>query len=391
MGKQIHPRVLERDMEFDKLTVIGVDESSKVQHGKEVTPLDWKYLCKCDCGREVSVLRWSLLKGLKTSCGCDSFKDTQHLQTGEVYSGWRILKLADNGKVSESDRAMQPRRWKYSCECIKCGRTKVITKHNLFKENPTECLCGSLLKIGTKYGRLTVIGLDEAHNENKTLGAWRYLCKCNCKLGKIVSLPRARLNSGHVNSCGCLVKDSPKKRKRPSNIIEVEGDITKVFFFNKPDTCTIIDTEDYDKIKEQCWSYRLHKDTGLEYAISTTHSRKLGHSIRLHRLITNCPEGLVPDHINGDGLDNRKANLRVSTRAENNINKRMMSTNTSGVTGVWWFEDRCRWVAELSINEKKYTRYKRNKSDAIKARKELEEKYFGGRSHDNSRGINKED
>tara|TARA_R110002020_G_scaffold381765_2_gene592662 strand:+ start:616 stop:1197 length:582 start_codon:yes stop_codon:yes gene_type:complete len=44
--------------------------------------------------------------------------------------------------------------------------------------------------------------------------------------------------------------------------------------------------------------------------------------ILLHREIMNTPKGLVTDHLNGNGLDNRRANLRVCTNRENQINRR---------------------------------------------------------------------
>lgn len=44
-------------------------------------------------------------------------------------------------------------------------------------------------------------------------------------------------------------------------------------------------------------------------------------TVYLHRVITGCPEGLVVDHKNGNGLDNRKSNLRVCTQQDNVLNK----------------------------------------------------------------------
>lgn len=72
-----------------------------------------------------------------------------------------------------------------------------------------------------------------------------------------------------------------------------------------------IDDDDYKKFNHLVWHL---SDTG--YAVRRTN----GETVRLHRLIVNCPEGLVVDHLNGDKLDCRKSNMRVCTQAENNRN-----------------------------------------------------------------------
>ena len=58
--------------------------------------------------------------------------------------------------------------------------------------------------------------------------------------------------------------------------------------------------------------------------------------VALHRIILDAPPGVHVDHINGDGLDNRRANLRLCTHAENMRNRRKMTTRptTSKYKGV---------------------------------------------------------
>lgn len=62
------------------------------------------------------------------------------------------------------------------------------------------------------------------------------------------------------------------------------------------------------------------------------------------------------DHINGDTLDNRRANLRVVTRTQNNQNARRRKDNTSGYKGVVFNKLRGKWFAQIQINKKRYRR-----------------------------------
>ena len=107
----------------------------------------------------------------------------------------------------------------------------------------------------------------------------------------------------------------------------------------------------------------------------------------MHRLIMGKFEddGLVIDHINHNTLDNRKHNLRICTESDNSKNKSLPSNNTSGVVGVSFNKKYNKYETYITIN------YKRKSlglydsiEDAIKTRKDAEEKYFGEYSYDNS-------
>lgn len=64
-------------------------------------------------------------------------------------------------------------------------------------------------------------------------------------------------------------------------------------------------------------------------------------------------DGMVVDHINGDGSDNRICNLRVVKQSENARNCKLSKNNTSGFNGVWFSNTYGKWVAELKVNRKK--------------------------------------
>lgn len=75
--------------------------------------------------------------------------------------------------------------------------------------------------------------------------------------------------------------------------------------------------------------------------------------INIHRLIVDAPDGLVVDHRNHNGLDNRKDNLRIVTTAFNNLNRRGAARNsTTGFRGV--SKAPVGWRARLSRGKKRY-------------------------------------
>lgn len=103
----------------------------------------------------------------------------------------------------------------------------------------------------------------------------------------------------------------------------------------------LLDEEDYLRIKGLLWyEWKLPKQ-------NTSYVRKKidGTQILLHRLIMACPDHLIVDHINGDGLDNRKENLRIVTKSQNNYNSASSPNNTSKYKGVYWKADRSKWGA----------------------------------------------
>ena len=84
------------------------------------------------------------------------------------------------------------------------------------------------------------------------------------------------------------------------------------------------------------------------------------------------------DHINGDKADNRAANLRGATNAQNQANRGKNKNNTSGYKGVSWRSDSNKWSAQISCGGKKiklgsYT----DINDATAAYKAAAEHLFG--------------
>lgn len=101
-----------------------------------------------------------------------------------------------------------------------------------------------------------------------------------------------------------------------------------------------------------------------------------------HRLAWFYMHGFWPpahtDHINGDPTDNRIANLRLASAAENGRNRGRPRDNTSGVKGVYWSRKRRKWIAQIAIGSRVLNLGGFDNIDAARAaRQQAETQYFG--------------
>jgi len=110
----------------------------------------------------------------------------------------------------------------------------------------------------------------------------------------------------------------------------------------------IISACDYELVSRFRW--RILKTGATNYAQSGGGHGK--ESILMHRLILgHCVDGKVCDHRDGNGLNNKRSNLRPATHAQNIANsKRRIAT--SKYRGVSWCKDRNKWMANIFINGK---------------------------------------
>ena len=108
-----------------------------------------------------------------------------------------------------------------------------------------------------------------------------------------------------------------------------------------------VDDDDYDEINKIKWFVEHHGKTF--YARKDSANER---TIFMHRVINRTPFGVETDHINRNGLDNRKCNLRNCTRSENNMNTSLRKNNTSGYRGVVKHSSRNGWIAQIRLNNK---------------------------------------
>lgn len=112
----------------------------------------------------------------------------------------------------------------------------------------------------------------------------------------------------------------------------------------------ILDRNDYERIKDFNWFRSSHKT--VSYAVVCLKTERGWRSVRMHRYITNCPSTQEVDHINNNGLDNRRCNLRVCDPTDNCKNRRLRSDNTSAYKGVHQRYNG-RWQARIVLDGKR--------------------------------------
>ena len=114
----------------------------------------------------------------------------------------------------------------------------------------------------------------------------------------------------------------------------------------------IVDDEDYDFISQWKWYAYRKESTDSTYACRDIRIDGKKKCIHMHRLLNKTPEGFVTDHINGNGLDNQKANLRSATHQENMINCRRRKIGSSKYRGISWHIGNKKWYAQMTVNSK---------------------------------------
>lgn len=131
------------------------------------------------------------------------------------------------------------------------------------------------------------------------------------------------------------------------------------------------DLDDYDKIKDYCWSVTTRKDNNYKFLNARDCANNK--TIRIHNLIMGTNN---IDHINKNTLDNRKANLRATTQRNNSFNQSQPYNSKCLFMGVSCVDGK--YHARIGYNHKKiHLGSFATLEEAIKARLEAECKYFG--------------
>ncbi len=190
---------------FGRLTVIAFDEERSKPHKQ-------RWICRCDCGTEKSILRNNLTQGGVKSCGClksdtNSQERFHQTRTPQDISGF----VSGSLTVLE----MIPDTHPPKCRCVcECGNETVVDARRIRSQAIKSCGCG-LYKlrnslIGQRFGKLVVVERVENYQSPVTQQTKiQYRCICDC--GGEIIVHASALTQGMTRSCGCVRSIAERK------------------------------------------------------------------------------------------------------------------------------------------------------------------------------------
>lgn len=230
---------------------------------------------------------------------------------------------------------------------------------------------------GQKFGKLTVIERVDDYISPKGHHEPQWLCECDCQQRNRITARRSSLTSGNTQSCGCTNKErliaqnqaNHKTNNYEKDLLDEYG-LYGIGYCTNTNNKFYFDMDDFDKIKDYCWSERVDKNG---YHIVHAWDSEKKKVIKMVHLIA----GKNNDHIDRNPLNNRKYNLRKASFAENARNKSLQKNNKSGVSGVYYDSINAGWAAQITVNNKQIKLgLFCTKQDAIIERLSAEVKYF---------------
>lgn len=138
-----------------------------------------------------------------------------------------------------------------------------------------------------------------------------------------------------------------------------------------------IDDDDFGIVSPFKW----HAMKGRNTVYAATNVRREGggySTVAMHRMINETPKGLHTDHIDGNGLNNQRANLRTATRTQNAHNRAPNKGSVSAFKGVHWNKRKRRWIASIRVKKKSiFLGQHKDEASAAAAYDRAATQYFG--------------
>lgn len=140
----------------------------------------------------------------------------------------------------------------------------------------------------------------------------------------------------------------------------------------------LVDDDDYERVSKHKWRATWTERSSTIYATRQAQAGGVRWEMKLHRFILNAPKGFVVDHIDRNGLNCQKSNLRLCTLSQNQANRGLAKNNTTGRKGVTRQRTNNRWGAKIMVDKKDIWLGTYNSIDeASQAYAEAAKKYFG--------------
>lgn len=221
--------------------------------------------------------------------------------------------------------------------------------------------------VGKRFGKLT-IDEDLGYYQKENTSRKRHYIKCKCDCGNETIVRLDAVKKGGTVSCGCHKADACQQlglSSKKYNDFYIKDGIVHVVLNNSCNEL-LCDADDWARLKDYCWS----EFNGYARARNPLD----GQNVLFHKLVI---KSTLVDHINGNGLDNRKCNLRAASKSQNAMNQKMRIDNTSGYKGIRPLPSG-NYTARITVNGKKvYLGTFKDIRNAIAAREQAEIEYFG--------------
>lgn len=296
-------------------------------------------LCRCECGETKTAAVSALRSGDTKSCGC-SLRGVP-APPGTIFG--RLTVIGEAPRIGKRGlRAML-------CRC-ECGIVKAVGLNDLRKGGTTSCgrvqhLATVSVPAGTTFGHLTAI------TETRLGGVRAMLCQCDCGQQKTVRL--SGLRSGRTVTCGAL-------HGVAADAVLLNPGEVPLYGKDARGRVAAVDLGDYDLVMQYRWHVQdqeRRREGRLPLAYAKTYVGMKGPGgrkrISMHTLITGYAE---VDHWDGNGLNNRRGNLRDATHAQNMGNARKQPGCSSQFKGVYWSQKKTgngKWQAYIEVNRHK--------------------------------------